>query len=243
MNHLDFRRRIAAEPLSHDADLMAHRDGCEACMAVWQRAQRFEHVLGEAMSVPMPEGLIDRVLLAQATVVRRRHGVRRRGLLALAATLVITVAAGGFGWRYVDGLGLPALAVSHMSVEMASLSLTDTIPTAEVDAGFAGRDVALRGPMPKGVTYVHDCFVGTHRAVHVVTMQGGEPVVALYIPGQRIPARQEFARDGWNGREVPMHDGALVVLARTANQADLDAVEGNWMHAIDGVGENLLTRL
>jgi hypothetical protein len=242
MNCLEFRRRIGAEPMSHDAALLAHRDTCAACMAVWQRAQRFEHVVGEAMAVPVPDGLADRILLAQATFERRRHGSRRRVWLAMAASMVLAVAVGGFGWRYADANSLPAQSVAHITTyEMDSLALTAAVPHGNIEAGFAARGVSLHGPLPRDVTYVHDCWVGGERAVHLVTHDGREPMVVLYLPGKKITAREDFSREGWTGREVPTHDGALVLLSRGARPGDLDAAEGGWMQAIDGLGGNLLS--
>lgn len=69
MNCLEFRRRIGAEPRSRAPELLAHRDSCkDGCAAFWQRAQRFDDDLEAALAIPLPEGLVDRILLAQATV-------------------------------------------------------------------------------------------------------------------------------------------------------------------------------
>ena len=244
MNHLDFRRRIATEPMSHDADLLAHRDSCPECMAVWQRAQRFEHVLGEAMAVPVPQGLAERILLAQATAERRRDGFRRRTWLAMAASAVFAVAIGGFGWNYADAHSLPAMAVAHMPYEMNSLAMTTPVAGQDIEAGFAGRGVRLRGPMPADVTYVHECMVGGEAAVHLVTRAGTDkPVVALYIPGRKGDNRSDFSRGGWKGRDVPMAGGTLVLLSRDASMDALDRAEGSWQRAIDGVGGNRVVSL
>ncbi|TCV92812.1 uncharacterized protein DUF3379 [Luteibacter rhizovicinus] len=243
MNCLEFRRRITAEPHSHDPELLAHRDECAQCMAFWQRAQRFEDELAEAMAVPVPAGLADRILLAQATGVRRQQVVRRRGWMALAASVLIAVGGGTVMWKQAQAGSLPALAVAHMPIERAALALTQPIGETMVVEGFAERGTQMRGPMPAGVTYVHDCQVGPYKAVHVVTRVDDQPVVALYMPGKMIDKSDDFSRDGWTGREIPLNNGTLVVLAQNANPRALDAAEAGWRMAIDGAGGPVLTQI
>lgn len=236
MNCLDFRRRLGAEPRSRDPDLLAHRDACgEGCAAVWQRAQRFDDDLEAALAVPVPDGLADRILLAQATAERRRQVGRRRAGMALAASLLIAVMGGGMVWRHLDGFSVPALAVAHMPGEVSSLALTASLPDARVEAGFAGRNAPLKGPAPQGVTYVQDCLVGPYPAVHVVTRMNDEPVVALYMPGKMTEGDTRFHREGWDGRELALHGGTLVVLAQEgASRHAMDAVARAWRSAIEG---------
>lgn len=235
MNCLEFRRRIGAEPRSRDPGILAHRDSCkDGCAAFWQRAQRFEDDLEAALAVPVPEGLADRILLAQATGERHRQVGRRRAWMALAASVLIAFAGAGMLWRHADLNSLPALAVAHMPAEMDAMSLTQPMTDAQVEAGFVGRATRLRGPAPAGVTYVRDCTVGPYPAVHVVTRMNDEPVVALYMPGKMVDETTEFHRDGWDGRQVALSGGTLVVMAQGASRKTRDAVERGWRAAIEG---------
>ncbi|HEV7779260.1 MAG TPA: DUF3379 family protein [Luteibacter sp.] len=243
MNCLQFRRQIGAEPQSRDPELLAHRDECAQCMAVWQRAQRFEQELMAAMAVTVPEGLVDRVLLAQSTGARQRQVSHRRGWLAIAASVLIVVGGGSMVWRQTLSGSLPTLAVDHMAGEMGSLAMTQAIPPNSVTAGFAARGLSLRGPMPGGITYVHDCRVGSYAAVHLVSRVGNMPVVALYLPNKKIAAPDGFERDGWKGRELPLRDGTLIVLARHPSEQQLDTAESDWRAAIDGFDSPVLSQL
>jgi hypothetical protein len=235
MNCLDFRRRIGAEPRSRDPELLAHRDACkEGCAAFWQRAQRFEDDLEAALTVPVPEGLADRILLAHATGERRRQVSRRRAWMAMAASVLLAFVGAGLFWRQADLSSLPALAVAHMPEELDALNLTKPMTDAQVEAGFVGRASRLKGPAPVGVTYVHDCTVGPYPAVHLVTRMNDEPVVALYMPGKMIDKSTDFHRDGWDGRQVALSGGTLVVMAQGASRQTMAAVERGWRAAIEG---------
>jgi hypothetical protein len=235
MNCLDFRRRIGSEPRSRDPELLAHRDSCrEGCAAFWQRAQRFEDDIEAAMNIPVPEGLADRILLAQATGERRQQLGRRRSWMAMAASVLIAFGGVGMFWRYADQHSLDALAVAHMPGEMDALALTRPMTDDQVEAGFVGRATHLKGPAPGMVTYVHDCVVGAYPVVHAVTRMDDEPVVALYMPGKMDGKAGTFQRDGWDGREVPLREGTLLLLAQGASHKAMDTAERGWREAIEG---------
>jgi hypothetical protein len=235
MNCLEFRRRITAEPRSRDADLMDHRDTCkEGCAAFWQRAQRFEDDFESMLAIPVPDGLADRILLAQATGERRRQLGMRRAWMGMAASVLIAFAGVGMLWRHMDANSLPALAVAHMPGEIDALSLTQPMTDAQVEAGFVGRASHLKGPAPADVTYVHDCTIGSYPAVHAVTRMNDEPVVALYMPGKMLDRSDEFHRGGWDGRQIRLSGGTLVVMAQGASRKTMDAVVRGWRSAIEG---------
>lgn len=237
MDCLEFRRRLGADPRSRDAALLAHRDACPGCAAAWEKAQRFERSLEGALDVRLPEGLIERVLLAQATGERQRYARRRRIALGLAASLLIALGGGGIVWRQMQAHALPALAVAHMPEEIGALALTRPLASASVVQAFAKRHAMLRGPLPGNTTYVHDCDVGAYRTVHLVSRPAEQPVVVLYVPAERVRTRRDFRRDGWVGREVPLEHGTLVMLGNRGDRRGFDAVEQGWRVAIDGLGD------
>ncbi|HET8898446.1 MAG TPA: DUF3379 family protein [Rhodanobacteraceae bacterium] len=236
MDCLEFRRRLGAEPHSRASDFLAHRDICAGCAAAWQQAQSFERDLLGALQIDVPAGLVDRVLLAQATA-ERRHGARRRRVaFALAASLLLAIGIGGYAWHRVDATSLPALAVAHMPNEYATLALAQPISAQAIEAGFAGRGLALAGPVPTDVTYVHDCPVGPYKTVHLVSRVDGMSVAVLYVPDKMLSKQRDFHRGDWRGRLVPLARGTLVMLTDRTGAPPFDAVARDWRMAIDGVG-------
>ena len=243
MDCLEFRRSLTVEPQSRDPALRVHRNECVACAAAWERAQQAEHDLLAALQVPVPAGLAERVLLAQATGVRRQHLRRRRVALAFAASLLIAVSAGGLFWQQQDAHSLPALAVAHMPEEIHSLDLTQSIDAQTVLDDFSARGVTLKGPLPTDITYVHKCTVGPYKGVHLVARSNGESVAVLYFPHKRIGSGRDFKRDGWNGREVPLEHGTLVMLTDQASRRPFKTIEQDWRVAIDGLGGPTVSQL
>lgn len=240
MDCLEFRRRLAAEPRLRERAFLAHRDSCHAgCTEAWWRAQRLERRIDNALSsIPAPANLAERILLAHSTHARAR--VRRRWQLglALAASLLIVLGIGGFAASrraYADPL--PALAVAHLPGEASALAMTQPLDEAQLAPAFAARGLALRG-MPQGAVYVHDCPVGPYRTVHLVFRIGDEPITAIYFVDRAIAQSRDFHRNGWQGREMPLGRGTLLLLG--ADSRGFPNVERSLRDALQGPAQQAL---
>jgi hypothetical protein len=54
----------------------------------------------------------------------------------------------------------------------------------------------------------------------------------IYVADQRVSQREDFTRDGWSGRSLPLRQGTLILLG--SKTAEFDRVEALWRDAIDG---------
>ncbi len=233
MECLEFRRLLGIDPQVTDAAARAHVETCPRCQSAMAEAQEFDARLARALAVPVPDGLTDRIILAQATVQHSKANARwrRGGVIALAAAAALVLAI-GIGWRNRTGTpALPALVVEHVmhGKEMAALETRTPLPDHDITAAFAARGVSL-AMVPSGISYVHDCPVGPYKTVHMVMPEAGQPVSVVYVLGHRVPETTEFSREGLDGREVPIAHGTLVMLA--ANGASFDAIADAWRTAL-----------
>lgn len=234
MDCLEFRRRLGSEPQVRDGAALEHQRGCAACTEAVARAQVFDADLARAMALPVPEGLAERILLAQLTGARQGERMRRRryGWLALAAAASLVLAFGVTRNQRVSPPSLQDLVVAHVNgPEREALQQTVPMPASSVARAFANRGVTLQS-VPDGIAYVHECPVGSYRSVHMVMPEHGAPVSVLYIVDHRAGAPGDFRRAELHGREVPLADGTLVLLAQADNR--FDAIERSWRNAIEG---------
>jgi len=232
MNCLEFRRAIGTDPRNLDEAADAHRAQCTRCSDALQRALGFERTLTAAFAVPVPEGLADRLLLAQTTATRHEPARPHWRVWSVAAALMLSVALGaGFGWRWI-GLNAPLsdLAIAHLAHEPVALSSRAIVAEGEVRTLFA----ALGAPLhhaPGSVHYLMNCPLGRHRVAHLVLQRESGPVTALYVPRLHEP-RQDFSRAGVRGRELPVADGTLILLA--ASDREFDAIGAQFQSAFAG---------
>jgi hypothetical protein len=198
------------------------------------RAQAFEARIASALAIPVPAGLADRVLLAELTAERqRRRGSLRYGWIGLAAAAALVVAIG-----IARRSGAPALSdlvVAHVNgEERPALALRTPVPSSEVASAFAERGVRLAS-VPPDVSYVQKCPVGSYKTVHMVMPRDDEGVGVVYVTHYRAPGVANFERDGMQGREVPIGEGTLVMVAQNAQP--FDGLEHVWRDAIEGSAE------
>ena len=73
----------------------------------------------------------------------------------------------------------------------------------------------------------------------MVMPESGGAVSVFYVADPPSRERVDFDKDGMHGREVPMGNGALVMLA--SDDRDFNAIETVWKSAlIDGVARSSL---
>lgn len=236
MDCLEFRRLLGSDPHAAAADARAHLEACPRCKEAYARAQAFEARLVDALTVAVPEGLADRVLLAQLTEQRgRRRSGMRYGWIALAAAAALVVAIGLANRGAFIPKAVPDLVVAHVEgAEKPALALRAPVPPEQVKQAFSDRGVTLAS-VPDGISYVHKCPVGPYFSVHMIMPRDDQPVSVLYLANYQAPAVISFKRDAMIGREVPIGKGTLVMVADTNDH--FDALEHAWRDALQGTPE------
>jgi hypothetical protein len=238
MDCLELRRQLGTDPRLPDPAARAHLETCPGCRDAHARAQAFDARIAQALAIGVPEGFADRVLLAQLTAERHGSGKRRfrYGWVALAAAAALVVAIGLARRGGGDAAGsLPDLVVAHVTgEERPALDLRAPLPSSDVARAFADRGVTLAS-VPPDVSYVQKCPVGSYKTVHMVMPRDGEAVSVLYVTRYRAPGVTDFERAGLRGREVPIADGTLVMVA--ANTAPFAGLEHAWRDALQGTAQ------
>ncbi|HEY6986462.1 MAG TPA: DUF3379 family protein [Rhodanobacteraceae bacterium] len=234
MDCLEFRRELGSDPRVTDPAARAHLESCARCQEAYARAQAFESRLAQALTIALPEGLADRILLTQLTAERQRRAGSgfRYGWIALAAAAALVIAIGVERRQGAVGRSLPDLVVEHVNgEERPALDLRAPVPASAVRSAFADRGVQLAS-VPDGISYVQECPVGNYRTVHMVMPRDDQPVSVLYFTHYRAPGVTNFERGVLRGRELPIADGTLVMLSQ--NTASFDALEHDWRDALQG---------
>lgn len=232
MDCLEFRRRLGFDPGVDDAQARSHMATCEGCFAAAVEARAFETRLARVLAIEPPADLVEQILARQRTAGREAAPPRRRlGWIALAAAASMLVAIGIVRLRSAPSL--PDLVVRHVTApdERDALAMHAAVPAADVTRAFADRGVAL-ADVPPQVVYVSECPVGRWRSVHMVSAGDDGPVSVLYIAKDRAATARDFRRDGLVGREVPMADGTLFMLATSDRR--FAALERAWRTTIEG---------
>jgi hypothetical protein len=116
MDDLQYRRSIYAEPTSQDDDIIAAQNADPTKKQLAQELCAFDEQIKQAMNIPVPDDLCDKLLLRQTFVSHQQEKRKSRVYLALAASVAIiaglVVNYLQFSYSY-NNLGDYALAHVH----------------------------------------------------------------------------------------------------------------------------------
>lgn len=213
MNCLDVRRELATTPSALCAGAREHLEQCPRCAALAGAARREEARLRQAMEVPVPEGLEERVVLRQRLHRRRQRRTATRW--ALAASVVLALAA---AWQlrpepleqrvvasvadYVSARAAPLGATVDQTMEPAALAAMTRPFGLHLDESLG----AVREARP--------CVIRDRQGLYLVVDGEKGPVVVLVLPEEPVERRVRFRVDGRQGLLVPCPRGGLAIIGQ-----------------------------
>ncbi len=192
MNCFEFRRRILANPREKTREQEQHMSECAACANLAKEMESFEASIHDAVLVPVPEALAERVLL--------RHKIRspgRLGVWALAASLIVALAVviqlyHGAADDENRVVAAAALGDNHPAVAAISYVL-DHEPQL-LKEGLSGDPAVMRSALSRlgltlpagGITvrYLGKCPVVGGTGEHVVLQTPFGHVTLILVPDQ-----------------------------------------------------------
>lgn len=230
MNCLEARRELAADPGRPSDALRRHVADCDTCARALWREQGFDRRLREALSVPAPDELAERLLLTQTTRHRRRHW---RPVMALAASLVLALALGvtwQLGVRPVsEAQALNQYVAAHMGHEPEALNATTPVNLGTVEKLLNDYGLHLSGEVDN-IVYAKRCPTPNGDGVHLVVRTAEGPITFLYMPEQQVSGQVDVDADGYQGYVTSFGDGAA-------------ALVGTPSDALEAVGERLVNAI
>jgi Protein of unknown function (DUF3379) len=215
MNCLEFRRSALVNPHHPGHEALEHEASCPSCAHFYRELRMQEEALYEAMNVPVPDGLADRILLRQTRGWRERF-FPRFAAPALAASLVLAVAV-GVGLKFQsDALSPEMLAagiVAHVEEERTALRADQRVPLARlVDA--VSRSGGELGEAPGETSYANHCpLPGGGTGEHLVFNTPHGKLTLILMPGKRITHPVRLDKDRLTVSLMPAGEGSLALVS------------------------------
>lgn len=218
MNCLEFRRQALIDPLHQEQAALDHIAGCSRCTRFYRSMCRQEEALYRALSVPVPEGLADRVLLngPQRSILRawRAFGP----LAALAAVLLLALGVGLLLPRGMSQEALAAGVIDHVLHEPEVLAADRQVPAATLMRAFARSGGDLPAP-PFAASYAGRCpLAGGGEGEHIVLESPRGKVTLILMPTKPISADLHLAKDGLHVSVLPAGRGSFALVAESEAQ-------------------------
>ena len=211
MNCLEFRRLLTVDPAGQGPDMLRHRRECSACAAFAERMSQFEHTLGEAVKITVPDDLASGILLRQSMGVDRAERTRRARWLALAASLLLTVGLVSGLWVVNYPYSLDAVVLAHVNGELHHLEDRNNVRLAQLNDMLRPFNTQLRrdiGP----IHYAGSCRMRKYAGAHMVLEGDKGPVTVLLMPGEYVGDRTPVQDRRFSGIIVPVDNGSMAIV-------------------------------
>ena len=214
MNCIDFRRLVLVDPRTLPEDARAHAAECAACRETLEKQREADDRLFDAMQVPVPDGLADRILVS-----RGHRPDRRKFAWAIAATLFLTAGVGLVGRRYLASDPLGAEAIDHVAHEPQSFSIVHAVGNDYLPAILA--ESGLKAALALGqVSYTMICPMDGRKARHLVIRTGEGPVTLFLMPDDPTRRRRSVTEaHGMAAVTMPAGKGSVAIVATSLAQA------------------------
>lgn len=245
MNCLEFRRVCLSDPGNNDEGYLRHREECHDCGRYADSTSAIDSKLEDAMRVPVPEDLVNRIKLRQ---VIQDEQVSRRGRpmqMALAASVVLAVTLGSlFGYRvyttnqYVSQLAVSAVDHTRMERQGNHFVAEHDNPLRQQErfkqvlAAFGGSVMDDELAALGDILHVQVCALDSidGPVAHAVFRGEQGEVTVYYVYGRKLRDREDFNKGQLKGMLVPAGQGNIAIVGDPGES--LVAIADKLEHAI-----------
>jgi hypothetical protein len=205
MNCMEFRRRTLAFPREIDPACRAHARDCTSCAEFLARADAMEQGIEQAVRVPVPEGLADRIILRHKFRSRRRFNG-----FAVAATLLVATGLTFTRSYFTSETGLARALVAHVLNEPESLRANEVVSAVQLASALAQAGGVLRGPIGNAV-YYNWCPLPGGEGSHLAFETPFGRATVLLLPKRERAQRATL--NGFSAAVLPLGRGSIGVVA------------------------------
>jgi hypothetical protein len=177
--------------------------GCAGCAAFLAETRGMEGRLRAALELPLhrfrsPEQK------KQASPLTRR--------LALAASVLLAVLAGGGMWAFWPQPSLASELVEHLRHEASSWDRHEPLPAENVAEVLAEAGVRYDSRFP--IVYASPCRFRGHVVPHFVVSTERGPMTVMLLAHVKSSRAEYFNEDGFRGVLLPADAGSIAVITR-----------------------------
>jgi hypothetical protein len=218
MDDLQFRRSIYADPSSIDEDILAAQNADPAKKKLAQELCQFDQIIKQAMNVPVPDDLCNKLLLRQTLKSHQQHKRKKRVHMALAASVAIIA---GILVNYLqfsdsysyDNVGDYALA--HVYHEQAYFS-NDADTNVSLDS-LNKKMTTFNGSFNESMgelIAVNYCRFDGMKSLHLV-FKGVTGTVAVFVVPKKehLDYIEKFSDSNLQGEALSFEQNDIIVVA------------------------------
>ena len=216
MNFSEFKKKIGAEPLNRDPEVIQAIESDPQLRAMAEEAEAFEKKLQAAFAIKTPPFLLDQIAsIPKVAQLTPRPSRTRLAWLAAAAVFVAGVGFASYTWYestfYWDNVD--DFIVEHWAEDGTEfLAQADGKADDTTAALFARFDVTVSPDLAERIDFVHACKTPGSRGAHMVVTTANGPVTVIFMP--KVETENGYILD--MGEQVaatlPLEKGSAVII-------------------------------
>ncbi|MBT1449907.1 DUF3379 family protein [Glaciecola sp. XM2] len=217
MDDITFRRIIYTDPFTTDKEVVEAAKNDPKKQAFWEEIRAMESAMQEAMDIPVPEDLADKLILRQSMNDFKQKKKQRPWYLALAASVVFaSVLTIGLIGSSSQGLASDVFAhMSHMEYEINKYGPTDL---ASVNSKLA----TYNGQIKEGfgeIVSANYCYLDSIKSLHLI-IKGEKGLTSLFVVPSQLaePLDESFSNDVYTGSAFLLESAKVIVVSEDPSQ-------------------------
>ena len=216
MDDLQFRRSIFADPASQDEDIIAAQNADPAKKQLAQELYLLDEKLKQAMKVPVPDDLCNKLLLRQTLANHQQEKRKSRVYLAMAASVAIVA---GLVVNYLQFsnsyTNLGDYALAHVYHEEGSFYNDDNnrVSLTTLNKKMASFNGGFNESLGQLISADYCRFDGM-KSLHLV-YQGVTETVAIFVVPKRehLAFTNQFSDNKLQGESLGFKNANILVVA------------------------------
>jgi len=218
MDDLDFRRQAVIDPSSNKEKLS--KDFSDENRRFLLEQLNFEQQLYQAMQIPVPENLADKIILSQQGKEKSKAS-KKFGYAfaaAIAAVMVALIALFNINLNVnTDNEQLKTAVLTHLYEDSHALDTFQEYSKVDVNTMLASMGGKLSDPIGN-VSYLGRCIIGKNMGLHLVVRTESELITVLLLPYEKISKPLVLFDQNYSGIIVPSSKGGIVILGDKPDQ-------------------------
>ena len=229
MDDLQFRRSILADPTSQDSDILAAQQADPAKKQFAHDLYQFDEKLKQAMKIPVPDELCDKLLLRQTFASHQQEKRKSRIYLALAASVAIIA---GVVMNYVqfsnsyNNLGDYALAHVYHEQDAFSNKSNERVSLTSLNNKMTAFNGSFNESMGE-LIFADYCRFDGMKSLHLVFKGLTDTVTVFVVPKEKhLAFIDKFSDAKLQGESFAFKDANILIVA------DKNEPLEKWQHII-----------
>ncbi len=219
MNFSEFKKLIGADPGNRDPETLRARQSAPEFEAAALDAEAFEKKLQAAVQIEPPADLLQQIHSIGQTPVRGRKWIP----LALAASLLVAVGAGGLYWKqthYWDSVeSYVSEHYAHDGTKVMGRA-SAKMPDGDIEKVLAKLDASAGSPLSGNIMFVKFCPTPDGRGAHMVVSTDQGPMTVIYMPEVQVNEGEIVKFDQMHATLVNLEQGSAAVIGSMSQNVD-----------------------